>query len=145
MQLLLTRISLERGWEQRTPVHVRSDILISAILSATLSAALEEAAATAAFPPRLAAAAAFFCAAFFLLASETIFDFQTETLRSVEKVDLADAGSDEEETNPDEAWLLGLWFEFERGRWSVRECLVGLIYRERESEGVFGVWEFVGL
>jgi len=76
--VLLTRISLERGCEQRTPVQVRSDICISAIPLAAFSAALEEAAATtaaaAAFPPLLAAAAAFFCAAFFLLASDTILD-----------------------------------------------------------------------
>ena len=70
---MLTWISLESGWEARTPVQVRSESLSAATASTALAAAEEEdeeGAGTLA--PLLAAAAAFFCAAFFLLASDTM-------------------------------------------------------------------------
>ena len=79
-------MSLESGWEARTPVQVRSERLSAATASMDLGGAAaaaaaaaapleeeeEEEGATGALAPLLAAAAAFFCAAFFLLASETM-------------------------------------------------------------------------
>ena len=78
---LLTWMSLQSGWEARTPVQVRSERLSAATASMDLGGAAaaaapleeeEEEGATGALAPLLAAAAAFFCAAFFLLASETM-------------------------------------------------------------------------
>ena len=75
---LLTWMSLESGWEARTPVQVRSERLSAATASMDLGGAAaaaaaapleeeEEEGATGALAPLLAAAAAFF-----LLASETM-------------------------------------------------------------------------
>ena len=75
---LLTWMSLESGWEARTPVQVRSERLSAATASMDLGGAAaaaapleeeeeEEEEATGALAPLLAAAAAFF-----LLASETM-------------------------------------------------------------------------
>ena len=80
---MLTWMSLESGWEARTPVQVRSERLSAATALMDLGGAAaaaaaapleeeEEEGATGALAPLLAAAAAFFCAAFFLLASETM-------------------------------------------------------------------------
>jgi hypothetical protein len=69
---MLTWMSLESGWEARTPVQVRSERLSAATASMDLGGAAaapleEEEGATGALAPLLAAAAAFF-----LLASETM-------------------------------------------------------------------------
>jgi len=77
---LLTWMSLQSGWEARTPVQVRSERLSAATASMDLGGAAaaaaaapleeeeeEEEGATGALAPLLAAAAAFF-----LLASETM-------------------------------------------------------------------------
>lgn len=71
---MLTWISLESGWEARTPVQVRSESLSAATASMDLATAEEEEEEEGAgtLAPLLAAAAAFFCAAFFLLASDTM-------------------------------------------------------------------------
>lgn len=78
--LVLTCMSLARGWEHKTPVQVRSDnwreptpFVILSVPLLVDSADFDDAAALEDFPPRLAAAAAFLAAAFFLLASDTIF------------------------------------------------------------------------
>lgn len=69
---MLTWISLESGWEARTPVQVRSESLSAATAPMDLASAENEDEGVGTLAPLLAAAAAFFCAAFFLLASDTM-------------------------------------------------------------------------